>query len=95
MRDRTPIAIRTDNLIRQRLRIGDPNRPDEVAEGLGGTSQRPRSCWPPKRWAGRSAPIAYGTAVTRAPESLATGAELRQATDDFERDIAAPSGIIG
>ena len=34
VRDRTPAAIRADNLIRQRLRIGDPRDPREVAEGL-------------------------------------------------------------
>ena len=32
--NRTPIAIWTDNLIRQKLRIGDPRDPREIADGL-------------------------------------------------------------
>ena len=53
MRDRTPIAIRTDNLIRQRLRIGDPRDPDEVAEGLKRLLPEGRADFSrPNRWAG-------------------------------------------
>jgi hypothetical protein len=89
MRDRTPVAIRADNLIRQRLRIGDPRSSLEVAEGL-------RRIFPKDARALRAEaegfpvlPIRFAPVVARPPESLATGAELKQAVDDVERDLTA------
>src|SRR5687768_16758354 len=88
VRDRTPSAIRVDNLIRQRLRIGDPRDPREVAEGL-------KRLFP--KDAGLLASEAEGFAVVpsrmraraRVPESMATGAELNQAVADIDRDLVA------
>jgi hypothetical protein len=89
MRDRTPTAIRADNLIRQRLRIGDPNKPEDVAEGLRRRFAKEAQALASEALGRPLAPVAYGMPVVRAPESLATGAEIRQAMDDVERDIAA------
>jgi hypothetical protein len=89
MRDRTPIAIRTDNLIRQRLRIGDPNKPEDVAEGLKRRFPKGAQILASEALGRPLVPFAYGTPVVRAPESLATSAEMRQAVDDVERDVAA------
>ena len=100
VRDRTPAAIRADNLIRQRLRIGDPRDPREVAEGL-------KRLFP--KDAGLLAAEAEGFAVVpyrsrtmpRVPESMATGAELNQAIADIDRDLAradrrsSPQGHLG
>ena len=91
VRDRTPAAIRADNLIRQRLRIGDPRDPREVAEGL-------KRLFP--KDAGLLAAEAEGFAVVpyrsrtmpRVPESMATGAELNQAIADIDRDLVALTG---
>ncbi|MDF2765025.1 MAG: hypothetical protein K0S81_2019 [Rhodospirillales bacterium] len=88
VRDRTPAAIRVDNLIRQLLRIGDPRDPREVAEGL-------KRLFP--KDAGLLASEAEGFAVVpsrmrampRAAESMATGAELNQAVADIDRDLVA------
>jgi hypothetical protein len=33
-RDRSPIVVQLDNLIRRQLRISDPGSPTEVAQGL-------------------------------------------------------------
>src|SRR5215218_10204378 len=91
VRDRTPAAIKADNLIRQRLRIGDPRDPREVAEGL-------KRLFP--KDAGLLAAEAEGFAVVpsptrtmaRLPESMATGAELNQAIADIDRDLVALTG---
>ena len=88
VRDRTPASIKTDNLIRQRLRIGDPRDPREVAEGL-------KRLFP--KDAGLLACEAQGFAALparpsmaeRAPESAATSAELKQGIADIERDRIA------
>ena len=89
MRDRTPTAIRADNLIRQRLRIGDPNKPEDVAEGLKRRFAKEAQALASEALGRPLAPMAFGVPVVRAPESLATGAEIRQAMDDVERDLAA------
>jgi hypothetical protein len=89
MRDRTPTAIRADNLIRQRLRIGDPTKPEDVAEGLKRRFAKEAQALASEALGRPLAPVAYGMPVVRAPESLATGAEIRQAMDDVERDLAA------
>jgi hypothetical protein len=89
MRDRTPIAIRADNLIRQRLRIGDPNKPEDVAEGLKRRFAKEAQALASETLGRPLAPMAYGAPVVRTPESLATGSEIRQAMDDVERDLAA------
>jgi hypothetical protein len=88
VRDRTPAAIRADNLIRQRLRIGDPSNPAEVAEGLKRLFPRDASLLESE--AGGFAVVPYrASAAPRPVESAATGAELRQAIDDIERDLLA------
>ncbi len=88
-RTRSPAAIRVDNLIRQRLRIGDPRDPASVAEGL-------RKLFPGEARAqdlestGLAAlPAGYGRGGPRVAESAATGAELAQAAADVDRDLQA------
>ena len=79
-----------DNLIRRRLRIGDPRDPREVADGLrrlfAGDARaldaaRPRAC--------RLLPPTRHAAVGAAESTAASGAELDQAIDDVERDLRA------
>ena len=88
-RDRTPAAIRADNLIRQKLRIGDPRNPLEVAEGLrrmfpkdAGLLTAEAAGWAPM-------PARPANGYARTPESVATGSELQQAIAYVDRDIAA------
>ena len=89
MRDRTPIAIRTDNLIRQHLRIGDPSRPEDVANGLLRHFPQAAQLLKSEALGQPLVPMAYAPTPARAPKSMATSAEIRQAVDDVERDIGA------
>ncbi len=88
-RDRTAVAVTVDNLIRRRLRIGDPRDPRAIAEGL-------RRAFPGQA---RSLdleasglpllPAAAALPAARAAEAGPSGAELDQATGDVERDLRA------
>ena len=88
-RDRTPVAVTVDNLIRRRLRIGDPNSAAEVADGLR------------KLFAGdaraldleaKGLPFLPPTVIppsTRPFDGGPSGADLQQAVDDVDRDLRA------
>lgn len=89
MRDRTPVAIRADNLIRQRLRIGDPRNPLEVAEGLKRLFPKDAGALLSEADGLAPLPSRLKPSPLRAPESAATGSELTQAIADVERDLAA------
>ena len=87
--DRTPTAVRVDNLIRQKLRIGDPRDPVAVAEGLRRLFPGDARLQDLETLGLPSLPTRFGTAVARPSESLATSAELDQANADVERDLRA------
>ena len=84
-RDRTPAAVKLDNLLRRRLRISDPGDPREVAGALkrlfpseGQALEREAS----------GLPLVTAPAVAPRPaESAASGAELDQAVGDVGRDL--------
>lgn len=88
-RQRTPAAIKADNLIRQRLRIGDPNDPKAVAEGLSRFFPTEARALELETEGLPLLPTRLTGAAPRTAESQATGAELRQAIDDVERDLRA------
>lgn len=87
--DRTPVAIRTDNLIRQRLRIGDPRDPSQIADGLKRLFPVDARTLALETQGLPTLPAQVGVGPARAVESQATGAELKQAIDDVERDLMA------
>jgi hypothetical protein len=89
VRDRTPVAIKADSLIRQRLRIGDPRNPREIAEGLKRKFPKDARALVAEAEGFPILPSRFAPAPVRPAESLATGSELKQATDDVERDLAA------
>ncbi|MDJ1156817.1 hypothetical protein QNA08_00975 [Chelatococcus sp. SYSU_G07232] len=89
IRDRTPVAVRADNLIRQRLRIGDPRNPQEVAEGLKRLFTQDARKLAAEAEGLPVVPARFVGEAARSPESQATGAELKQAIDDVERDLGA------
>jgi hypothetical protein len=89
VRDRTPAAIRADNLIRQRLGIGDPGDARAVAEGLKRLFPKDARSLAAEAEGFPALPIRLAPVAVRAPESLATGAELKQAVNDYERDLTA------
>jgi len=89
VRDRTPAAIRADNIIRQRLRIGDTGDAREVAAGLRRIFPKEARSLTAETEGFPILPSRFAPAVARAPESVATGAELKQAIDNCERDLAA------
>jgi hypothetical protein len=87
--NRSDVAVIADNLIRQRLRIGDPRDPAEVARGL-------RRLYPDDarrldaEIAGLpSLPLAAPGMLLRPVEALATSAEMERATASVERDLVA------
>src|SRR4051794_4462670 len=87
VRDRTPVAVTVDNLIRRRLRIGDPSNPQEIAQG------RRRFSAPEARTLAleaRGLPLLPPTPLMRAPAPVQagpSGGELDQATADVEREL--------
>ena len=87
--NRTPIAIRTDNLIRQKLRIGDPRDPRQIADGLKQLFPADARTFALEEAGLPILPVAVGVGPVRAVESQATSAELRQAIDNVERDLQA------
>jgi hypothetical protein len=88
--DRSPAAVRADNLIRQRLRIGDPRDPRAVAEGLKRLFPQDARELDFEASGLPSLPAVYSQAAARtSAESLATGAELTEAVADVERDLQA------
>jgi hypothetical protein len=89
VRDRTPAAIKADNLIRQRLRIGDPNNPAEVADGLKRLFVNDARASELEALGLPLLPARLSPGRPKTVESQATGAELRQAIDDVERDLRA------
>jgi hypothetical protein len=88
-RIRTPIAIKADNLIRQQLRIGNAHSSREIAEGLRRRFPKEARALVAEAEGFPILPTRFAPTVIRPAESAATGAELRQATDDVERDLAA------
>jgi hypothetical protein len=87
--NRTPIAIRTDNLIRQKLRIGDPRDPRQIADGLKQLFPADARTFALEEAGLPILPVAVGVGPARAVESQATSAELSQAIDNVERDLQA------
>lgn len=87
-RGRSEAAQIADNILRQRLRIGDPNDPVEVARGL-------RRLFPAEarqldaEAAGLPMPVAVSAAPSRPVESMATSAELERADAAVDRDLRA------
>lgn len=88
-RGRSDVAVLADNIIRQRLRIGDPRDPTEVARGL-------RRLFPEeaRRLDAEAAglpgvPLAGPLPALRPAEALATSAEMERATAAVERDLQA------
>ena len=88
-RDRTPVAVTVDNLIRRRLRIGDPTSPQDVADGL-------RKLFTGDARAldleAKGLPLLSPTVMlpaARMAEASPSGTELDQATGDVERDLRA------
>src|SRR5262245_27037913 len=89
VRDRTPVAIRADNLIRQQLRIGDPNSVEDIAAGLRRRFAKDARALAAEAAGFPTLPTRFAPVVARPAESLATGAELKQAVGDVERDLQA------
>jgi hypothetical protein len=87
--DRTPAAIRADNLIRQRLRIGDPRDAREVAEGLKRLFPHDARLLASEAEGLPVLPTRWTSAPTRVPESQAIGSELTQGVANIERDLLA------
>lgn len=88
--DRSPAAVRADNLIRQRLRIGDPRDPRAVAEGLKRRFPEAARELDLESAGLPRLPSTYRWGNGRVhSESLATNSELAQATGDVERDLSA------
>lgn len=87
--DRTPTAVRVDNIMRQKLRIGDPRDPAAVAEGLRRLFPTDARAEDLESLGLPTLPRNFGTSATRPSESLATSAELDQANADVERDLRA------
>src|SRR4051812_1110518 len=87
VRDRTPVAVTVDNLIRRRLRIGDPSNPQEIAQGL-------RRLFAPEARSldleAKGLPLLPPTALMPSPvpvQAGPSGGELDQALGDVERDL--------
>jgi len=88
VRDRTPAAVTVDNLIRRRLRIGDPMSPQEVAQGLRRLfAAEARSL----DLEAKGLPLLPPSALMPAPpipvQAGPSGGELDQALGDVERDL--------
>ena len=88
-RQRTPAAVKADSLIRQRLRIGDPNDPKAVAEGLSRFFPTEARAQILESEGLPLLPARLTGGAPRVAESQATGAELGQAIADVDRDLAA------
>jgi hypothetical protein len=89
-RDRSPAAIRADNLIREKLRIGNPRDPRAVAEGLRQRFPRQARELDLETTGLLSLPASYGRGDGERPaESRATSSELSLSASDVERDLQA------
>jgi hypothetical protein len=88
-RDRTPAAVTVDNLIRRRLRIGDPRDPRAIAEGLRRTFPGQARRLDLEASGLPLLPAAAGAPAPRAAEAGPSTAEMDQATGDVERDLRA------
>ena len=85
--DRSPAAIKLDNMIRQRLRVSDPQSAAAVAEGLRRVF--PKDDEALKREAS-GLPLVLARPVSEIPAGDApSSTELIQAVDDTERDLAS------
>lgn len=87
--NRTPIAIWTDNLIRQKLRIGDPRDPRQIADGLKQLFPADARTFALEEAGLPILPAGVGVGPVRAVELQVTSAELKQAIDNVERDLQA------
>jgi hypothetical protein len=84
----TPQRLALDNLIRQELRVGDPNDPQQIAQALLARYQNdPRAAAIAQE--ARGLPfLQTAPADTRIMQTLTSSeAELQQAIDDVERDV--------
>jgi hypothetical protein len=86
-RDRSPTVVALDNLIRRKLRVSDPNDPQEIAGALRKLYKAEKEAM--DREAG-GMPFLL-TSLPAAPPASATSsqAEVDQAVSDVERDLKA------
>ena len=84
-RDRTPAAVKVDNLLRRRLRISDPGDPREVAGAL--KRLFPRESQALEREASGLPLVTAPLLAPRPAEAAASGGELDQAVGDVGRDL--------
>jgi hypothetical protein len=89
LRDRTPVAVTVDNIIRRRLRVGDPSSPGEVATGLRRLFAADSRSLDLEAKGLPLLPAAMGQPSAPSAEASPSGTELDQATDDVERDLKA------
>jgi hypothetical protein len=88
IRERTPMTVALDNLIRRKLRISDPTNAEQVANAL--LSRYPRDKEALEREAAGAPFITFP--VPARPVIPTNGrAEVNQATDDVERDLMSLS----
>lgn len=85
---RNPQRLALDNLLRRELKIGDPNDPNAVASALLDRFKNDRRAAAIAQEA-NGLPFLQSASFSTAPVQAATssGAELKQATDDVERDL--------
>jgi hypothetical protein len=85
-RDRSPIVVQLDNLIRRQLRISDPANPTEVATGLRRLYREDAVALEQEERGFAIAPVtpAFRPIPTASPSS----SELEQAQRDVERDLS-------
>jgi hypothetical protein len=89
LRDRTPVAVTVDNIIRRRLRVGDPSSPREVADGLRRLFAADSRSLDLEAKGLPLLPATMGPPPAVAAEANPSGTELDQASSDIERDLKA------
>ena len=65
--DRTPTAVKVDNMIRQKLRIGDPRDPAAIADGLRRMFPKDARAQDLEALGLPTLPQRFGTTTTRLP----------------------------
>jgi len=84
-RDRSPLTVQLDNLIRRSLRISDPANPEEVAGGLRRLYRSEDEAIAREE---QGLPLVAPTRLERPePAPGPSGAEVEQAGADIERDL--------
>ena len=88
-RDRTPVAVKVDNLIRRRLRIGDPTDPQDVADGLRKLFAGDARALDLEAKGLPLLPPTRDAAAARPAEAARPAPSWTRRTDDVERDLEA------